>query len=158
MAQGIIVYVTRTGNCRKLAELAAKETGFPVHEVQDLVNRKGLWGWLKAGFQASTGTASPIKEAELNLAEPDTIILVYPVWASSVCPPIRTWLRKHTKEIQNKKIGLITSNLGSPGERVRASFEREFYPLKAFTVIQERETETERLQKVRIFIENLLKN
>lgn len=157
MAQGIIVYVTRTGNCRKFAEMAAQETGFLVHEVQDLVNRNGLWGWLKAGFQASAGAASPIKEAELNLAEVDTIILVYPVWASSVCPPIRTWLRQHKEGVQNKKIGLIASNLGSPGDRVRASFEREFYPLNAFTVIQERETEEDKLQKIRAFIDNLTK-
>jgi len=76
MAQGIIVFVTRTGNSRKLAEMAAKETGFPLHEVQDLVNRNGLWGWAKAGFQASTGAASPINEAELNLGGVDTIVLV----------------------------------------------------------------------------------
>jgi flavodoxin len=157
MAKGMIVYVTRTGNCRKLAEQTAKETGFPVHEIQDLVNRKGLFGWLKAGFQASTGVASPIKEAELNLAGLDTIILVYPVWASSVCPPVRTWLRLHQKELQDKRIGLIASNLGSPGDRVRAAFEREFYPLQAFTVIQEREPEGEKLQKIRTFTETLLK-
>jgi len=152
----MIVYVTRTGNCRKLAEQTAKETGFPVHEIQDMVNRKGLFGWLKAGYQASIGAASPIKEADINLTELDTIILVYPVWASSVCPPVRTWLRLHQKDLQDKQIGLIASNLGSSGDRVRAAFEREFYPLQAFTVIQEKETEEAKLQKIRTFIKDLL--
>jgi flavodoxin len=156
MAQGIIVFVTRTGNSRKLAEMAAKETGFPLHEVQDLVNRNGLWGWAKAGFQASTGAASPINEAELNLGGVDTIILVYPVWASSVCPPIRTWLKTHRHEIQNKRFGLIASNLGSPGERVRASFEREFFPLQAFTVVREKESAEAKRQCIRSFIGELL--
>lgn len=156
MAKGVIVFVTRSGNCRHLATMAAQETGFPVHEIQDLVSRKGLFGWLYAGFQASTGAASPIRESSIDLAGFDFIILIYPVWASSVCPPIRTWLKQHHNEIFNKQFGLIASNLGSPGDRVQAAFEREFFPLKAFTVISEKETEQKKQDLIRSFISQMI--
>lgn len=155
MAKGIIVYVTRTGNSRKLAEMTSRETGFPVHEIQDLVNRKGIFGWLHAGFQASTQKATPIQEELVQLTDLDTIILVYPIWASSVCPPIRTWLNQHKEELRNKQFGVLVSNLGSPGERARSAFEREFYPLKAFEVIREKETETEKLSIITTFVKQL---
>jgi flavodoxin len=155
MAKGIIVYVTRTGNSRKLAEMTSRETGFPVHEIQDLVNRKGIFGWLNAGFQASTKKATPIQEEPVQLTDLDTIILVYPIWASSVCPPIRTWLNQHKDELRNKQFGVLVSNLGSPGERARAAFEREFYPLKAFEVIREKETETDKLSMIKNFVKLL---
>ncbi|MCA1949147.1 MAG: hypothetical protein LDL24_01125 [Treponema sp.] len=155
MAKGLIVFVTRSGNCRHLAAMAAQETGFQVHEIEDLVNRKGIFGWLYAGFQATTGAASPIREPEIDLRDVDSIILIYPVWASSVCPPIRTWLKRHHNELINKQFGLIASNLGSPGERVQAAFEREFFPLKAFTVISEKEAEQNKQDLIRTFVSQM---
>ncbi|HPC71903.1 MAG TPA: hypothetical protein PLB48_08860, partial [Treponema sp.] len=110
---------------------------------------------LNAGFQASTRKATPIQEEPVQLANLDTIILVYPIWASSVCPPIRTWLNQHKEELRNQQFGVLVSNLGSPGERARVAFEREFYPLKAFEVIREKETETEKLSIIKNFVKLL---
>jgi flavodoxin len=53
------VYVTRTGHARALAERIAALSGGTAAEIGDPSNRKGIFGFLKSGAQASKGSYSP---------------------------------------------------------------------------------------------------
>ncbi len=144
MAKSAVVYVTRTGHSKALAEAVAARLGVEAHEIVDLVPRKGSLGYFWAGGQASMGMASPIKDPEVDLAGAESVVLVEPVWASSVCPPLRTWLKAHKAELAGKKIALIASNLGSEGEPLKAKFEAEFGPLAAFACIHEKDIQPDK--------------
>lgn len=144
MGKSAVVYVTRTGHSRTLAEAVASRLGVKAHEIVDLVPRKGSLRYFWAGGQASMGMATPIKDPEVDLAGVESVVLVEPVWASSVCPPLRTWLNAHKAGLAGKKIALLISNQGSEGEPFKAKFEAEFFPLAAFACIHEKDPQPEK--------------
>jgi flavodoxin len=155
MSAGIVVYVTRTGHARELALVLGQQLGYPVAEIQDLVSRSGFIGWLRSGSQAAKKLATPISDPKADLSQVSTVVLVQPVWASAVVPPLRTWLENHRSELSHKKIALLNSHLGSPLEKLRVSFEKEFFPLTAFEGIKTHASQTEKQQKLKSFIEAL---
>jgi len=146
-----ILFVTRNGHSKAIAETAGKLFGADVFEIGDLVDRKGLFGYVKSGFQASTKKATAIRDPGVDLAKYATLVLVQPVWASAVCPPLRTWLCAHEKELSGKRVGLIVSQKGNSAERVRAAYEVEFGPLSAFTNILELDGTEEKTRKLAAF-------
>ena len=72
-----VVYFTRTGNSRRVAEKIAAELSVEAAEITDHVNWKGFFGFLKGGYYASTD-----KDVEINLHESlnhaDELIVVTP--------------------------------------------------------------------------------
>ncbi|NNM66970.1 MAG: hypothetical protein HKM06_03035 [Spirochaetales bacterium] len=155
MSTGIIVYVTRTGHARELAQTLGQQLGYPVAEIKDLVPRSGLLGWLRSGSQAAKKLSTPISDPQVDLSQVNTVVLVQPVWASGVVPPLRTWLENHRSELSHKKIALLNSHLGSPLEKLKVSFEKEFFPLTAFDGIRTHATEAEKQQKLKFFLDAL---
>lgn len=126
MSETIVLYATRSGHSRVLALDLGSRLGAEVREIGDLVNRKGLFGWLRSGGQAAMKKATPISDPALDLGRVSTIVLVQPVWASAICPPIRSWLRAHAKELTGKRIALLTSSMGTSASVLRSAFESEF--------------------------------
>ena len=137
MSRTAILYVTRTGHSRELATDLARKAGTTAHEIGDLVSRKGFLGLMRGGAQASRKAATPISDPGVDLGSVDTIVLVHPIWASNVCPPVRSWLEAHRPELAGKKLGLLVSCQGPDGGPVKEKFEAEFGPLAAFGVFPE---------------------
>jgi menaquinone-dependent protoporphyrinogen IX oxidase len=137
MLNTVIVYVARTGNARRIAERIAGRLHGKAFLIEDKVNRKGLWGYLRAGYHSSTKKATPIGDPGVDLSKADSVVMVQPIWASGIVPPLRTWLKAHEHELKGKKLGLFTVCKGSDAEPVRRAFEAEFMPLAAFGSIKE---------------------
>jgi hypothetical protein len=51
----LVVYYSRTGNAKFVAETAAKELGADVEEIVDRKSRAGPLGWVSAGKAGSRG-------------------------------------------------------------------------------------------------------
>jgi hypothetical protein len=137
MSDTVIVYVTRTGNSRALANGLGDILKAPVHEVIDKANRKGVLGFIKGGADSSMKSSPPIQDPGIELKGVHTVVLVQPVWASNLCPPLRTWLRAHKEELKGVRLALLASHLGSPPEKFRANAEKEFGAFAAFAAIIE---------------------
>jgi len=147
-----IVYVTRTGHARALAEEVAELVGGTASRIVDKVDRGGLIGYIKAARQAVRRMATPIEDPNVDLAGADVVVLIQPVWAWSVTPPMRSWLQAHKAELVGKKLGFLATNGGSLGEPLKRKFEREFGRLTAFAVIHEREGEAKRSDAITVFV------
>jgi hypothetical protein len=126
MSDTVVVYVTRNGHSRALALDLGSRLGAEVHEIGDLVNRKGVFGWINAGRQAATKKATPIRDPGVDLDAVKTVVLVQPVWASGVCPPIRSWILAHAKELAGKRVAVLLSDYITPASDLRLQFEVEF--------------------------------
>jgi hypothetical protein len=147
-----IVYVTRTGHARALAESIASLSGGGVAEIGDPSNRKGIFGFLKSGGQASKGSGAPFVDPRVDLSGASAVALVQPLWASSVCPPLRSWIKAHKAELKGKKIGLFVTARASSGDPIRAKFEAEFGPLDAFALVREKDDEASRSRAIEGFV------
>lgn len=154
--KAIVLYSTRNGHSKVIAEKIAALLKTNAVEIIDAENRKGVIAFIKAGFQASTNKASPIKEPNINLKEFDTVILVQPIWASSVLPPLRTWLRNHKSELTDKRLALFTSSLGSSYEIIKPKFEEEFGSLIAISGVIEKDEQEYKDKIIEDFAKKLL--
>lgn len=108
--KSLIVYYTRSGNTRFVAETIAAEIGADVDEVIDLKKRSGIRGWLSGGFDARRGRETEIAPIKKVPAEYDLLIFGSPIWAGRPTPAITTYLKKN--DVSGKKVAIFFSQGG----------------------------------------------
>jgi flavodoxin len=106
----LVIYYTRTGNTKFIAETIVAELGADIEEVIDLKNRQGRLNYLPAGRDAMQGKETEIAQTKRTPTDYDLIIIGQPVWAGSPTPAIRTYLNKN--DLSGKKVALFFSDVG----------------------------------------------
>jgi flavodoxin len=89
----LVVYYSRTGNNRTLAEKIAEALTADIDEIIDKKNRKGRLNWLLAGRDSRARKFTKI-EYKKNPQDYNTIIVGAPIWAGNPIPPLRTYLQE----------------------------------------------------------------
>ncbi len=113
----LIVYYSLEGNTAWAADRIAAACGFdtlrlaPVKDYPDSGFRKFLWGG-KSALMAETPKLAPYR---FDAAAYDRIVFGFPVWAGSVTPPIRTFVRDN--DLKGKRIAAFACEAGSGAER-----------------------------------------
>lgn len=97
----LVLYYSRTGTTKILAELIAKELNCDLEEIIDRKNRQGAVNWLIAGKDAFKNRLTEINDIKKDLKMHDLIIIGTPVWAGTITPAIRSFLEKYKHEIKN---------------------------------------------------------
>lgn len=108
-----VVYFTRTGTSKRIAEKIASELSCDHIEITDGMNWKGIFGFIRGGYYASKDKAVDIKLSK-EVGDYDELVVVSPLWAGGTSPAIRTFL----KNVPLEKVNLlITSNGSSAKDR-----------------------------------------
>jgi flavodoxin len=89
----LVVYYSRTGNNKSIAETIANKLSADIDEIIDKKNRQGRLNWLLAGRDSRAGKLTEI-EYQKNPQDYDTIIIGAPIWAWNPIPPLRTYLKE----------------------------------------------------------------
>ena len=96
-----------THRSKKVAEELAERYGTKVQEIADDVNWQGAMGYLKAGYEAFQKETRP---ARYNKPTPDEeLILVFPVWAGTFPPAVRSFLEREGRT----KVICMPTSIGS---------------------------------------------
>lgn len=103
-----VVYFTRTGTCKWIAEKIADALSLELVQIRDNQNWDGFIGYWKAGFFSSTNRKVAI-EIKGDLRDADEVILVAPLWAGSIAPAAKAFL----ETISREKVHLVISSNGS---------------------------------------------
>ena len=112
--KSLVIYYTRTGNAKFVAQTIAATIGADVEEVIDLKKRSGPLGFLSGGKDATQGKETQIAETKKSPKDYDLIIVGTPVWSSGPTPAIITYL-KHNDGLSGKKVALFfTQNKKKP--------------------------------------------
>ena len=107
-----------SGNTQQTAEAIAKEIGAdiiriePVKEYPSAGARKFIWG----GMKAMMGEKPPLQPYDFS-GEYDRIIIGTPVWASSITPPLRTFITENKEKLKNKRFAVFTCYSGGGAEK-----------------------------------------
>jgi flavodoxin len=102
----LIAYYSRTGNNEKLVNELQAKLGCDVEKIVDTVDRKGLWGWLKGGYQASRKKMSRIEPTKRDPGEYGLVIIAYPLWAGRMPPPTRTYVSENKNKFN--RVALVS--------------------------------------------------
>jgi hypothetical protein len=102
-----IVYYSRSGNTRFVAELLAEREGGELVPLEEKGSRRGLWGFLKSGYQASTKRSSRLKgDPWSRIAGCQRLYLLTPIWAGNGSPAANAFL--DGAELRGKQVFIVT--------------------------------------------------
>ncbi|MFM0186475.1 NAD(P)H-dependent oxidoreductase [Paraburkholderia nemoris] len=91
-AKVLVVYFSRTGTTRLLAQAMAKMLAADLEEICDFSNRKGVGGYLRSLADIIMKRPVEIVPAGRDVTAYDLIVIGTPVWAGSVSAPVRSYL------------------------------------------------------------------
>ena len=103
--KSLVVYYSRTGNARFVAETVAAEIGADVEEVVDLNKRRGVLGFIVGGFDARLGRSTKIAPTKKSPLDYDLVVIGTPIWAGRPSPAINTYLKKN--DLSGKKVAIF---------------------------------------------------
>ena len=112
----LVVYYSRTGATRKVAEYIAKQLGVDMEEIIDMKKRSGIWGFIMGGRDALKRKGTEINEIKKDPSKYDLIIAGSPVWAGNIPPAIRTYLNQCKSNI--KSLAFFATSGGSTQEKI----------------------------------------
>ncbi|WP_319379435.1 hypothetical protein [uncultured Methanocorpusculum sp.] len=102
-----VIYFSRTGTSRRIAEKIAKELSVEPVEVTDNMDWDGTLGYMRAARYAVKNKEVAI-QTRGKIGEVDEYIVVTPMWCGKITPAIRILLQELPKE----KVHLIVSSGG----------------------------------------------
>ncbi|MBK5113594.1 MAG: flavodoxin [Candidatus Heimdallarchaeota archaeon] len=111
--KSLVIYYSKTGNTKLMAESIASEVNADLFEIQRQkdIKSSGFMLYFRGGFESMTRKNIRLEKTEIDLEKYDLIFLGTPVWAWRLNPVVRSFLKK--VKIENKKIGLFASCAGS---------------------------------------------
>jgi flavodoxin len=119
--KSLVVYYSRTGKTKFVAETIAAELGSEIEEIVDLKSREGKMGWMSATRDASSEKETQIAPTKKIPSDYDLLIIGTPVWAFNLTPAIRTYIKKN--DLSGKKIALFFTlgiRLGQTVEKTKS--------------------------------------
>ncbi|MCD6140431.1 MAG: flavodoxin family protein [Thermococcus sp.] len=109
----LVVFYSRSGTTKRVAQEVAKALNADIDELIDKKSRKGILGFLRAGYDATRGKTTEI-EFEKDPYDYDLVIVGTPIWNSRVTPAIRTYLLWNREKIKNA--AFFSTCAGRPGK------------------------------------------
>ena len=114
--KALVVYYSRSGNTRFIAEKISQEIGGDIEEISDRKKRNGLSGFFLSGYDATRGRTTKITQGKKSPKDYDLVVVGTPMWNKRIAPAVRTYLKENS--FSEKKVALFCSNLGSKSDRL----------------------------------------
>ena len=109
----LVLFYSRSGTTKRVAQEVAKALNADIDELIDKKSRKGILGFLRAGYDATRGKTTEI-EFEKDPYDYDLVIVGTPIWNGRVTPAIRTYLLWNREKIKNA--AFFSTCAGRPGK------------------------------------------
>jgi flavodoxin len=110
----LVVYFSRTGTTRKVAETIASRLGADLEAIHESQDRRGLRGYLRSAFDATLSRWVPTDAIDRDPTHYDLVIVGTPVWGWSLSAPVRSFLSNHARRLH--KVAFFVTE-GGGGER-----------------------------------------
>jgi flavodoxin len=124
--KALVVYYSKSGNTRRMAEEIAKALGAETEQIVEVgVKRTGILGFLRAGRGAMMREKSRIETPKLRPSDYDLVFVGSPVWGWNLAPAVRSYLA--AVALGQRPIALFCT-MGSNGEKKTFDSIRELAP------------------------------
>jgi len=112
-AKTLVVFYSRTGTTRRVAEVIAAELAADVEEIVDKKSRGGPLGWLSGGRDATLRRTAEIEEPKNDPAGYDLVVIGSPVWAWSMTPAVRAYLKRQKERLPQVAFFALAGSSGA---------------------------------------------
>jgi hypothetical protein len=97
----LVVFYSRTGTTRHVAETIAGGLGADIEEVREAAARGGVVGYVRSVFDAALSRWVQIEALGRDPSRYDLVVVGSPVWGASVSAPIRAFLANNARRLPN---------------------------------------------------------
>lgn len=115
MKKILVVYYSRTETTKKVAVKLGEKLGADLEEIRDIVDRKGVKGYLISGRDATLRKLTTLEKSEKNPADYDLVIIGTPIWSWNMSVPVRTYITENKDKF--KEVAFFCTMGGSGDER-----------------------------------------
>lgn len=119
MADVLVVFHSRSGRCRLLAEALGKQRAWSVGEVAYLA---GAQSYGHCAADALLRREPEIRYTGPNPARYEVVVLVTPIWCWRLCPPMRSFVRSMHGKLS--RVAVLTCMGGSGAANAVREIER----------------------------------
>lgn len=95
----LVVFFSRSGRTRKLAEDLAGAFGADLDEIRESRSRAGVLGFLRSGYEAVKKVEPVVMPPVHDPRDYRRVFIGGPVWAGHPCSPVRAYLARHRREL-----------------------------------------------------------
>jgi flavodoxin len=152
-----VVFYSRTGTTKQLALEVAKALDADAVELTEERSRRGLFGYLRSGFEASRGKTTTLRDAHEEVLGYDLVIVATPVWVSAVCSPVRTFLRRHAGKLPPLAFLATMGGRGSETAFQQMAAEARRAPVATLALTTGEVRAGKQIEKVSAFIRDVRK-
>jgi len=111
----LVVFYSRTGITKKIAESISTEMNCEYEEIIDTKKRKGRFiGFIKSGFAATREKLTIIKKIQKDPEIYDVVILGTPIWNKRMTPAIRTYITENKNRFKSVAFFCTMGGRGGP--------------------------------------------
>lgn len=110
----LVVFYSRTGTTRKVAEMIAEKIGAETEEIRDIVDRSGALGYMRSGRDAMKKRLTKLEPLRHNLSKYDLIVVGTPIWGWNMSVPARTFVTEQKDSL--RKVAFFCT-MGGSGDR-----------------------------------------
>lgn len=100
MKKDLVVFYSRSGATRQLAETLAAALDADLDEIREGRSRKGWQGFLRSTWDGFSERETPIVATRRSPRKYQRVIVGTPVWATHVASPVRSYLSEHGSGLQ----------------------------------------------------------
>lgn len=118
----LVVYYSRTGSTRKVAETIADLLECDIEQIVDKKKRGGPIGFLTGAKDAAMKKLTTIQGDEKDPSSYDLVIIGTPVWANTMSCAVRTYLSRYSDRLPQQVAFFLTTG-GSGIESTFAGME-----------------------------------
>lgn len=97
----LIVFFSRTGTTRRVAESIARGTRGELEELRECKSRRGIFGWLRSGYDGTYRRAAETLPIARDLRSYDLVFIGSPTWSRALSSPVRGFLERRGPELEN---------------------------------------------------------
>lgn len=97
----LVVYFSRTGRTREVAEAIARATGAELEELREARSRSGLWGWLRSGYEGTYRRSAQPLPLSRDPQRYDVVFVGSPTWNRALSSSVRGFLQVHGASLPN---------------------------------------------------------
>lgn len=106
----LVVYYSRTGNTKKLAEAIIAKLACDSEELIDKQKRSGIIGYMKSGRQTMKDQTTELEPLKHEPGQYDLIVIGTPIWVYDVSVPVRTFIQQN--RLRLKKVAFFCTQGG----------------------------------------------
>lgn len=118
MKRTLIVYHSRTGHTRRVAQALARRLDADLDEIRIVQPLDGVAGYAMCAIEAVAALAPALRPMHRDPAAYELVLIGTPVWFWSLSSPVRSWLEQHPLK---RRVAFFCTMGGSGAQRVFAT-------------------------------------